>query len=68
MPTVNLMNAVRALVDVLEAGTVNSAQRKQLHRVKVALGEASGSGCLHERSAYEEGDVLICLDCRTKLN
>ena len=68
MPKANLTNAVRALVGVVEIGTVNSEQRRLLQVVKHELGDGPGPVCPHERSVYEEGDVLVCQDCRQRLN
>ena len=55
---------VRAVLTVIEWGPVNSEQLKAIHAVRVILGDAYGSACPHENVAYEEGDVLICQDCR----
>ena len=63
----NLRGAVRALLIVLENGTVNSEQRGAIHAVRVIIGDAHGSGCGHENTAYEGGDRLICQDCRRDL-
>ena len=60
----DLRGALRAMLAVVEIGTVNSEQVKAIRVVRVILGDAHGSGCLHENTAYEEGDVLVCQDCR----
>ena len=57
-------DSVRAILDVFEAGTLNSAQKRAVHNVRVSIGDAEGLGCAHENVAYEEGDVLVCQDCR----
>lgn len=58
--------AVRALIIAFEVGTgLNTEQRKALHAVRVILGDAYGPGCDHENTVYEEGDRLVCQDCRT---
>lgn len=63
--------AIRALADAVEAGNVNGVQRQTLRRVRVALGDLSGSGCAHEHTAYETvnevDNILICQDCREVL-
>lgn len=64
----NIIGAVRAMVLVLEAGPMNSEQRRLLHIVQQALGDGKGPVCLHENHAYEANDVLVCQDCRAKLN
>ena len=55
---------VRALLAVMESGSLNSEQVKALHAVRVIIGDVHGSNCQHENSVYEENDVLICQDCR----
>lgn len=64
----HLRGAVRALLNVIETGSVNSEQRKAIHAVRVIVGDAHGTVCAHENVAYEQGDVLICQDCRTVLS
>ena len=56
--------AVRSFIGVMEAGHLNSEQVKAIHALRVIIGDSHGTGCRHETSAYEEGDVLVCLDCR----
>lgn len=60
----SLHDTILTLIDVFEAGPMNSAQRQALHKTRVALGVAKGLGCPHESTAYEEGDRLICQVCR----
>ena len=62
-----LRGAVRAMLTVFEAGAVNSEQVKAVHAVRVIIGDAHGTGCLHENVAYEEGDHLVCQDCRAEV-
>ena|SRR3990167_7400969 len=59
-----LVNAVRALIRVFEVGVTNSEQARAIHHVKVAIGDAKGTGCPHELRVYEKGDRLICQSCR----
>lgn len=59
-----LAQTVRALIRVFEVGVTNSEQSKALHNVRVAIGDAYGTGCLHEQRAFEKGDRLICQSCR----
>jgi hypothetical protein len=59
-----LRGAVRAVLAVFEAGKINSEQKKAIHAVRVILGDAHGPGCPHENAVYEQGDRLICQDCR----
>lgn len=63
----HLRGTTRALLAVIELGSVNTEQRAALHNVRVTLGDAHGSGCAHESQAYEAGDVLVCQDCRESL-
>ena len=63
----NLRGTVRALLLVFEGGALNTAQAKALYAVRVIIGDAHGSACAHENTAYEEGDVLVCQDCRAKV-
>lgn len=64
IPTnVILAKAVRGLIAVFEAGSVNTEQRQAIERVREILGEPRAP-CRHENVAYEEGDALICQDCR----
>ena len=58
---------VRALLEVIEVGSKNSEQVKAIHAVRVIIGDAHGSDCTHENVAYEAGDILVCQDCRTKV-
>ena len=60
----DLVRAVRAIIRVFEVGVTNSEQSKALHNVRVAIGDAYGTGCLHEQRAFEKGDRLICQSCR----
>ena len=60
----HLKGAIRALLTVFEAGSVNSEQRKALHAARVVIGDAHGNVCAHENMAFEAGDILICQDCR----
>ena len=62
-----LRGAVRALLRVIKVGSVNAEQRKAIHAVRVIIGDAHGNVCAHENVAYEEGDVLICQDCRARM-
>ena len=62
-----MKDAIRALLAVLEAGSLNSEQRVAIHHVRVVIGDAEGSGCPHELTVYEEGDRLICQACREDL-
>jgi len=62
-----LMDAIRAVLAVFEAGTVNSAQVGAIRRVRAILGDVSGSGCSHESTFYEDGDRLVCQVCRKEL-
>ena len=55
--------AVRSLLSVFEAGVTNSEQAKAIHAVRVAIGDAKGSGCPHENHARDRSDKLICTDC-----
>lgn len=59
-----LRGAVRGLLKVIEVGSVGSEQRKGIHAVRVIIGDAHGLNCAHENTVYEEGDRLICQDCR----
>lgn len=62
-----LRGAIRALLAVIEAGPVNTAQRDALHVVRVIIGDSHGRACVHENVAYEgegESEQLICQDCR----
>ena len=65
----HLRGAVRALLTILEAGAVNSEQRKAIHAVRVIIGDAQGNGCAHENVVFEKGDRLICQNpaCRQDL-
>ncbi len=60
------IGAVRKLLAVLEAGSLNSEQAKAIHAVRVTIGDAHGTDCPHENTAYEKGDVLTCTDCGEK--
>ena len=60
-------DVVRALLDVFEAGDLNTRQMAAIHQVRVILGDAEGLGCPHENTAFEKGDVLVCQDCREEL-
>lgn len=62
-----LAEAVRGLIAVIEAGSVNDQQRKAIQQVRLVLGDFTGSLCTHEHHAYEEGDVLVCQECREVL-
>ena len=62
-----LGKAVRCLIAVIEAGPVNSAQLEAIQYVHVALGDIDRVPCPHSNTAYEEGDVLVCQDCRAVL-
>ena len=62
-----LAEAVRGLLAVFEAGTINDLQRKAIQQVRIVMGDFVGSLCAHENHAYEEGDVLVCQDCRAIL-
>ena len=59
-----LAEAIRALIVVIEMGSINSAQRQAIHEVRRALRDVTGSGCRHENTAYEQDDVLVCQVCR----
>ena len=59
-----VVQAVRALIKVFEVGVINSEQTKAIHNVRVAIGDAYGTGCPHELRAFEKGDRLICQSCR----
>lgn len=56
--------ALRGVLAVFETGTINTEQRKAIHALRVTLGDAYGSGCIHENAVYEQNDRLICQDCR----
>lgn len=60
----HLRGSVRALLAVLEASSLNTEQQRLMHQVRVIIGDAHGRGCPHENTVYEEGDRLICQDCR----
>src|SRR3990167_14069 len=60
----HLRGAVRALLTVIETGNLNYEQVKAIHAVRVIIGDSYGTACQHENAVYEEGDVLICQDCR----
>ncbi len=62
-----VVGAVRALLAVLDLGTLNTAQAKAMHAVRVVVGDAHGAGCDHRNTALEAGDVNTCLDCRAVL-
>ena len=62
----SLKEAIYVLIEVFEAGALNSAQALALIRLRNLMGEANEL-CPHENTAYEEGDELICQDCRKKL-
>lgn len=62
-----LRGAMRALLAVFEVGSLNSAQQRAIHAVRVIIGDAHGSGCPHELTVYEENDRLICQACRVDL-
>lgn len=64
----NLAEALRALLKVIEAGHVNSEQKRLIPYVHVALGDLERVECPHLNTVYEEGDALICQDCRHHLN
>ena len=55
---------IRATIAVFETGSLNTEQVKAIHALRVVLGDAYGLGCPHENTAYEQGDRLICQDCR----
>ena len=67
-----LAQAVRAVLLVFEAGSVNTEQRKAIHAVRRLLQDVHGSDCSHENHAYEDvgdqHDVLVCQDCRETLS
>ena len=54
---------VRALLGVFRVGQINSAQVQAIDVVKRLLGDPARL-CRHENTVYEEGDVLVCQDCR----
>ena len=58
-----LYEAVRGLVAIVEVGVFNSAQDRLLHGVKVALGDATGRGCLHEFTHHDAADRCLCDAC-----
>lgn len=60
--------AICAVLAVFEAGSLNSEQLKAIQRVRVLIGDAEEQLCPHESTAYEEGDALICQDCRAVLS
>ena len=69
MPYLNLnlvADAGRGVLNVIEAGPVNGAQRRAIDRVRVILGDLQLQ-CSHPNTVYEEGDVLVCQDCRMVL-
>ena len=57
---------VRALLDMFRVGQINSAQMQGIEVVKRLLGDPAVL-CRHENTAFEEGDVLVCQDCREVL-
>ena len=63
----DLRGAVRALLRAIEAGSINTEQKKAIYAVRVIIGDAHGPNCAHENVAYEDGDRLICQDCRTDM-
>ena len=68
IPTnVMLAQALRQFIAVIEAGAVNQEQRRLILQVRAALGDSRGLTCLHENTIYEEGDGLVCQDCREVL-
>lgn len=66
----NLPDAIRGLIEAIEAGHVNTAQREALHKIRVILGDAADV-CVHANTAYETikeiDNYLICQDCRAIL-
>lgn len=67
MPNRTWHDAVRALVAVIEGGAVNSEQKRLLQHVALALGDITAIECPHPSTAYEEGDRLICQECRADI-
>ena len=59
-----LRGAVRSLLTVIETGNLNSEQVAAIHAVRVIIGDRYGTACQHENTVYEEGDALVCQDCR----
>ena len=69
MLTVKLLtDAFSALLGVLEAGALNSEQRKRLEVVRALVEGRTPQACAHENAVYEDDDVLVCQDCRARLN
>ena len=64
----HLVGTVRALLEVMEAGRLNTEQKHAIHTVRVIIGDAYGTDCPHENTAYEQDDRLVCQDCRAEVS
>lgn len=64
----HLVGTIRALLEVMEAGRLNTAQRHAIHTVRVIIGDAYGTDCPHENTAYEADGKLRCQDCRAEIS
>ncbi len=63
-----LRGALRGVLAVFETAPLNREQRQAIHALRVILGDAYGSGCIHENTVYEQDDRLICQDCREEVS
>ena len=64
----HLIGTVRALLEVMEAGRLNTEQKRAIHTVRVIIGDAYGTDCPHENTAYEQDGRLWCQDCRAEVS
>ncbi len=64
----HLIGTVRALLEVMEAGRLNTEQKRAIHTVRVIIGDAYGTDCPHENTAYEADGKLRCQDCRAEVS